>query len=204
MIAAAYTSPAVNKCRKTHTPPTGVPISMSLDTEHSEFARLIAQHQRAVQGYILANVPRWGDADEIWQETSVRLWLEFDKFQRGSNFAAWAIRVAHFEILTWRKKVSRNRLVFGDDFLECLESEQGQFTSQQSQDRLKALDQCLQNSTEHQRELLSRFYEPNRQVEQIAEAMKCSVDAVYKSAQRIRKVLRHCIENRLQNAELYS
>ncbi|TWU34106.1 RNA polymerase sigma factor [Novipirellula aureliae] len=175
---------------------------MSLDNEHSEFARLIAQHQKAVQSYILANVPRWGDADEIWQETSVRLWLEFDKFQRGSNFSAWAIRVAHFEILTWRKKVGRSRLIFGSEFLECLEGEQDQFTSKQSQDRIKALDQCLENSTDKQRELLSRFYEPNRQVGQIAEAMKCSRDAVYKSVQRIRKMLRKCIERRLQNTEL--
>ncbi|MCM2372678.1 sigma-70 family RNA polymerase sigma factor [Aporhodopirellula aestuarii] len=177
---------------------------MSLDSEHSEFARLIAQHQRSIQGYILANVPRWGDADEIWQETSVRLWLEFDKFERGSNFAAWAIRVAHFEILTWRKKVSRSRLIFGEDFIECLADQQEQFTTPQAQDRLKALDQCLENSTDQQRELLSRFYEPDRQVHEIAEAMKCSVDAVYKSAQRIRKMLRQCIEHRLQNAELPS
>ncbi|EMI57723.1 sigma-70 family RNA polymerase sigma factor [Rhodopirellula sallentina] len=175
---------------------------MSLDSEHSDFARLIAQHQRAVQSYILANVPRWGDADEIWQETSVRLWLEFDKFRPGSNFAAWAIRVAHFEILTWRKKAERNRLVFGDDFIACLESEQKQFTSDQAQARLRALDQCLESSSDYQRELLSRFYEPDRQVQQVAEAMKTSVDAVYKSVQRIRKGLRSCIEQRLQHAEL--
>ncbi|WP_283432779.1 sigma-70 family RNA polymerase sigma factor [Neorhodopirellula lusitana] len=173
---------------------------MSLDSEHSEFARLIAQHQRAVQGYILANVPSWGDADEIWQEASVRLWLEFDKFEPGSNFAAWAIRVAHFEILTWRKKVSRSRLIFNDELIELLEEEQQNFASQHSQDRLSALDQCLENCPERQRDLLARFYEPNRQVEQIAIAMKCSVDAVYKSTQRIRKSLRNCIEQRLQHA----
>ncbi|TWU44270.1 RNA polymerase sigma factor RpoE [Novipirellula aureliae] len=73
---------------------------MSLDSEHSEFARLIAQHGRSVRGYIMANVPRFSDADEDWQEATVRLWLEFDKFEPASNFAAWAIRVAYFVILT--------------------------------------------------------------------------------------------------------
>ena len=175
---------------------------MSLDSEHSEFARLIAQHQRIVQGYVLANVPCWDDADEIWQETSVRLWLEFDKFEPGSNFAAWAIRVAHFEILTWRKKVSRSRLVFGNEILEILQNEQHNFTSQHSQDRLGALDQCLENTPKRHRDLLSRFYEPGRQIEQVASEMRCSVEAVYKSVQRIRKSLRHCIEQRLRNAEV--
>ncbi|WP_146392973.1 sigma-70 family RNA polymerase sigma factor [Allorhodopirellula solitaria] len=177
---------------------------MSLDSDHSEFARLIAQHQRSVQGYILANVPSWSDADEIWQETSVRLWLEFDKFEPGSNFSAWAIRVAHFEILTWRKKASRSRLIFGDDLIECLASEQGGFASPHGDERLKALDHCLEHCPPHQRDLLSRFYEPGRQVEQVAVTMKCSVDAVYKSVQRIRRSLRFCIEHQLQHAGVSS
>lgn len=175
---------------------------MSHDPKHAEFARLVAQHQRAVQGYILANVPCWNDADEIWQETCVRLWLELDKFEVGTNFGGWAIRVAHFEILSWRKKVSRSRLIFGQQLIDALQQEQRQFTSQQTKDRLSALDQCLNKITEKQRELLSRFYAPERQVKEIATAMKCSVDSVYKSVQRIRKLLRCCIEKHLQEGEV--
>ena len=64
----------------------------------------MTKYERMVYGYILSLVPNWADADEILQETNIRLWEEFEKFQPGTNFAAWAIRVAHFQVLTWRKR----------------------------------------------------------------------------------------------------
>ena len=175
---------------------------MSLDEEHQEFARLIARHQGEVQSYIFANVPCWSDMDEIWQETSVRLWLEFEKYESGTNFAGWAVRVAFFEILTWRKKASRSKLVFDQKFIDALAAEREQFTSEASRHRLQALDKCLEGLSKRKRETLTRFYAPNRCVEQIATAMKCSTDSLYKSVQRIRKALRKCIEARLEQEEL--
>lgn len=170
---------------------------MSLDAEHKEFARLIARHQRAVQCYIFANVPRWADADEIWQETCVRLWTEFDKYQPGSNFTGWAVRVAYYEILTWRKKASRSKLVFDQAVIDALATEQDRFASEESRDRLVALDECLKEISDRKREVLARFYAPHIKVKEIATAMKCSIDSVYKSVQRIRWVLRQCIDRRI-------
>ena len=83
-----------------------------VDESQRQFVRLMTKHERLVYGYILSLVPNWADADEILQETNIRLWEEFDKFVLGTNFAAWALRVAHFQVLTWRKRVSRSRLVF--------------------------------------------------------------------------------------------
>src|SRR5205814_6679679 len=73
-----------------------------VDEARRQFIRLMTRHERLVYGYILSLVPNWADADEILQETNIRLWEEFEKFQAGTNFAAWAIRVAHFQVLTWR------------------------------------------------------------------------------------------------------
>jgi len=86
---------------------------VSLDDSKATFVRLLTQSERRVYGYILKMVVDWNDADEILQETNVRLWEEFDRFQPGTDFAAWAIRVAHYQVLTWRKRRDRSRLVFG-------------------------------------------------------------------------------------------
>ena len=73
-----------------------------MDESRRQFIRLMTRHERLVYGYILSLVPNWADADEILQETNIRLWEEFEKFETGTNFAAWAVRVAHFQVLTWR------------------------------------------------------------------------------------------------------
>lgn len=174
---------------------------MSTKSTQKEFARLIARHQRDVQGYIFANVPRWADADEIWQETSVRLWSEFDKYESGTNFAAWAVRVAYYQILTWRKNADRSKLVFDQSFVDALVSEQEQFTSGESRERLVALDECLKTLNGRKREMLRRFYTPHMRVKEIANVMKCSAESVYKIVQRVRWSLRECIEKRMEQED---
>ncbi|MFN7134755.1 MAG: guanylate kinase, partial [Myxococcales bacterium] len=51
------------------------------------------------------------DSEEVIQETNLVLWREFDRFQEGTNFAAWACRVALNQVLAWRKKRQRDRLL---------------------------------------------------------------------------------------------
>ena len=88
---------------------------MHLDESKRLFVRLLTQHERRVYGYILRMVPNWCEADEVLQETNIRLWEEFDRFEPGTDFAAWAIRVAHYQVLTWRKRRDRSRLVFSEE-----------------------------------------------------------------------------------------
>ena len=170
-------------------------------SKHSEFARLTAQHERSDKSCILANDASWSDVGEIWQEASVRLWLEFEKYEPGFDFAAWAVRVAHFQILPWRKNAGRSRLLFGSEFIDRLKFSQQQFFSKRFQARLTALNHCLKNCSEWQRGLSTLFCKSNRRSEQVAAAMRCSVDAVYKSTQRIRKFLRRCIEQTAPECE---
>jgi hypothetical protein len=56
----------------------------------------MTRHERLVYGFMLSLVPNWADADEILQETNIRLWDEFEKFVPRTNFAAWAVRIARF------------------------------------------------------------------------------------------------------------
>lgn len=46
---------------------------MNSESTREEFVRLLTQHQRRVYAYILGIVPNWNDADEILQETNIRL-----------------------------------------------------------------------------------------------------------------------------------
>src|SRR5689334_8849101 len=113
-----------------------------MDESRRQFIRLMTRHERLVYGYILSLVPNWADADEILQETNIRLWEEFEKFEAGTNFAAWAVRVAHFQVLTWRKQTDRRRLVFGQDVIETLAAEPA-WAEDRFESRQQALVACV-------------------------------------------------------------
>ena len=67
-----------------------------------EFMRLFTHHQRHVYGYIRGLVPSLVEAEEVLQQTNLLLWEKFDQFQPGTNFRAWACKVAYLTVLKHR------------------------------------------------------------------------------------------------------
>jgi RNA polymerase sigma-70 factor, ECF subfamily len=169
---------------------------MSLEASQRHFVRLLTQHQRRVYGYILKLVVNWNDADEILQETNLRLWEEFDRFEPGTDFAAWAIRVAHYQVLTWRRKRDRSRLIFDEATIQTI-SREDQSAVRACDQREQALMACLDTLTARNRDLIQRCYAGKHTIRRVAEELNRSAVSVYKSVQRIRLSLHRCIEQRL-------
>lgn len=156
----------------------------------------MATAERRIAGYILTLVPHLNDADEILQETHVKLWEEQDRYQPGTNFTAWAIRVAHFEILTWRKKQSRHPMIFNDELLNEL-TKSIQTVGDLAEKRQTALIACLAEISRSSREMLVRIYGDGEKIKDIAAKLGKTTESTYKAVQRLRMTLRHCIEQRL-------
>lgn len=171
------------------------------DDDQAQFVRLLTQNERRIYGFILSLVPNWNDADEILQETNVTLWKEFDKFQPGTNFAAWAIRVAHFHVLTWRKKVARGRLVFDQQFVDYV-ADQHENDDSLAEARHQALGSCIDELTVRNQELLSRCYAAEATIANVAESLERTTDSVYKALQRIRLALHKCVNRRLAQDDI--
>ena len=169
---------------------------MSIDESRRQFVRLLTQHQRRVYGYILKMVVNWNDADEILQETNLRLWEEFDRFEPGTDFAAWATRVAYYQVLTWRKKRDRSRLVFDEITIEAI-SDEGRVSAVVQDVREGALSACLEQLTARNRDLIQRCYTGKHTIRRIAEELNRSAESIYKSVQRIRLTLHRYVEQRL-------
>ena len=66
---------------------------------YEEFVRLFVAHEGRLRAFIRALLPTWADVDEVMQETSLVAWRKFARFERGTNFMAWAATIARFEAL---------------------------------------------------------------------------------------------------------
>ena len=162
-----------------------------------EFVRILLRHERRIYAYVLSIVTNWSDADEIYQETILRLWKEFDRFEPGTNFAAWAVRVAHFQILSWRKKAQRSKLVFGQEIVDLVAQAHTPANGAQEDVRHRALSHCMERLTATNRDLLAQCYAENTKIKDVAERMNRSTESVYKALQRIRLALHNCISEQL-------
>src|SRR6476619_4090774 len=92
------------------------------DLDREEFARQFSRNARRIYGFVMTLVFNYHDAEEVFQNTSVVLWNKFAEFQPGSDFFAWASRVAYYEVLSLMKQRRRTRTM-SDETLELLATE---------------------------------------------------------------------------------
>jgi RNA polymerase sigma-70 factor (ECF subfamily) len=161
-----------------------------------EFVRLLAQNQRRLFVYVHTLVPNHADAEEVLQNTNLVLWREFDTFELGTNFAAWACRVALNQVLAWRKKRQRDRLQFSDDFLSAIAHET-EDAAGALEDQTRALAGCLAKLPPDQRELIRLRYTEEGSIEAVAKRAQRTVEATYRALSRVRHTLHECVTRTL-------
>lgn len=181
--------------------PPAEPGSQAVPPERvEEFVRLLGQNQRRLFLYVMNLVPNQVEAEEIIQNANLVMWREFGQFELGTNFTAWACKVAFHQVLAWRKKRQRDRLEFSDAFLEAVAEETAQALDQLDQ-RAQLLAGCIDQLPEAQRQLIQLRYREGQDVNAIARRVEKSVDAVYRTLSRIRQALYHCVNQKLANSQ---
>ena len=84
------------------------------------FVKLLAKNERHIRSFVRSTGMDWSATDEISQSVALIMWKKWKQFEVGSDFMKWARSIARFEILKYRRNLSRNRLVFNKDLIELL------------------------------------------------------------------------------------
>ncbi|QDU64291.1 RNA polymerase sigma factor [Planctomycetes bacterium Pan216] len=161
------------------------------------YSRLLVANQRRIYGFILSLVHDRAAADDILQDVSSLLWEKFDRFEPGTDFAAWAMSVARLTILNWRRRQQKLPLPL-DDKQFALLADAAVAVSCEMEDRREALGHCLENLSDENRGLLVQRYESSQPVAAIAEQLGRSRVAIHKRLNRIHHQLLECINRRLE------
>lgn len=165
-----------------------------------EFVRLLLQHQRRIHGLILALVPHGADADDILQEASAVMWEKFGEFEPGTNFAAWALRIARYQVMAYYSTKRRQRARLSDETIDSV-VERMAARADREDARSAALDGCLARLPEEERRLLDLRYRAEVPADELARRSGHTVFAVYKSLDRIHARLLECLEWKLRAGE---
>jgi RNA polymerase sigma-70 factor, ECF subfamily len=167
------------------------------DARTREFVRLLGQHEQELSGYIVSLVPNWTDADEIAQETKLRLWEQFERYDPAKDFGAWARTIAYFMVLAYRKRSQRASTRFSQQFVDLVSHEAASLSSEANPLR-QALSDCMAKLTQAARELLWACYAGQETIKDVAIRLGRSVRGTQHSVAKIRTELQRCIETAVQ------
>jgi RNA polymerase sigma-70 factor, ECF subfamily len=166
----------------------------------ARFVKRLVDAQRGLYAYILQLLPNRTDADDVLQATNLVIWSKREQFIEGSDFAAWAARIAHFEVLTHRKRKARGRLCFDDSLIYQL-SREAEAGAGQIDATLQMLRKCMEKLSQVDLELIDMQYADGLPPREIARQTGRSPGAVAQATHRIRMSLLKCIEEHARSAE---
>jgi RNA polymerase sigma-70 factor (ECF subfamily) len=140
----------------------------------------------------------WQDAEDVLQNTKLRLWEQFDSFRPDADFGAWAIAIANYMVRTHRKNCQRQRVCFSDKVLEKVSQHLPAASSPLQDDRAVALVECVKTLNDASRRLLSLFCSRRQRIKDIARELGQTPGATYTGLFRIRRSLFECVQRRLR------
>ncbi len=169
-------------------------MPLEFDSPNIEaFVSLLTEHQARLSNFLHALVPDDHAVQDLLQRTNLVLWRKSQDYEPGTNFWAWASRIAYYETLRYRRSMHREKLVFNDDILEkiCQVAER---RSLGQESRRRALRSCLEKLPQRQREFIRQRYTESVSLGTIGGRFGVTANAVGKVLQRARVSLLECIE----------
>jgi RNA polymerase sigma-70 factor (ECF subfamily) len=174
---------------------------MPLQPEGHDFGRLLIQHQQRIYGYIRSLVGNRADAEDILQETASVLWQKFAEFEPGSNFMAWAMSTARYEVMNFSKKKKRNVLHYSEELVDVISAD----TAAQAA-RLAGMEdilaQCVAKLRAADRQLMMARFHENVSPKALAERFGRPAKTIYSALNRIRQSLTECVQRRLSRERI--
>lgn len=164
--------------------------------ENSEYSKLIIEGQHRLFGFVFSllgdNAASW----DVLQETNIILWQKQEQFELGTNFDAWARRIARFQTMAYLRDRKRMPLdLMTPEVMESFGHElENELEPEKMDEKLSILSKCREKLKERSRKMLELYYEQNLSVQQVGEALSMNPNATKQALLRIRRSLHDCIE----------
>jgi RNA polymerase sigma-70 factor (ECF subfamily) len=152
------------------------------NTKEKAFRDLIKAYQEKLYYHVRRFVYNHEDANDVLQNTFIKIWNGIDNFRGESSLYTWVYRIATNESLTFINKVKKMNLV---DIEQTNVHYRGAADSQTPDQLLQKLDQALAQLPDRQRQVfIMRYYDELTydQMSEILETTAGSLKASYHHA----------------------
>ncbi|MCH2205189.1 MAG: sigma-70 family RNA polymerase sigma factor [Lentisphaerales bacterium] len=146
--------------------------------------------------YILSLTGNYNDSKDVLQEANIVILKKQQSFQLGTSFRAWAFTVARFQVMAFRKRRSREKLVFSENTFNDLSENSDDFEKQETETKFSLLDECIDKLPDKQKKIVRNKYIHGHSLKQISSDISANENSVSQTLFRARKNLIDCVHSR--------
>ncbi len=162
-----------------------------------EFVQRLTAGQSALYAFVVSLMGRTDEAHDVLQEANLKLCRKAAEYDESQPFLRWAYVFARYEVMAWRKRQQRSKLVLDDELVAAVADEMEQ-DAEAAEHRLRALEQCVRKLPDHQQALVTSRYGEGEALQAMAARLAQPENALAALFYRVRKALAACIEETLQ------
>ena len=163
------------------------------DDSRTQLTLLWTSAQPMVMAFVRSMVPNASDAEDVLQQTAFDIATNFEQYDPDRPFVAWAIGIAKYKVLTYRRDKGREQTVFTGEAIERIA---GAYVDQSDVlgENARALQGCIDKLSEKARTLIELRYSQNLKPAAIAQRVGTTANTVSNALSRTRELLRDCIQ----------
>ncbi len=147
-------------------------------SKSTAFTQLVKKYQQRLYWHIRRLVVSHNDADDILQNTFIKIWKHLDNFREESNLYTWMYKIATNEALSWLEQLKRQQqyLTVGETiYLENKLSQENGYNSNKIEWKLQ---KALLTLPEKQRIVFNLRYYDEMPYEEMSVILETSVGAL--------------------------
>ena len=170
------------------------------------FRQLVEQNHQRIRLYLGRYVHCSAQVDDIAQEVFWIAFRQLSDFRQEAKFSTWLIGIARNKALEFLKAETKGRKRIRHFFEAEIASRQisrleNDADGELAEQRLSAMQLCLDQLPEQSRELINRYYFEQQPATNIAAQANVTTGSVRMKLFRIRQILQKCIMARSQEIE---
>ncbi|UUF15692.1 MULTISPECIES: RNA polymerase sigma factor [Flavobacterium] len=175
-------------------------IDKVLQGETNAFAVLVDRYKDMIFTLALKMVKNREEAEEVSQDTFIKIYSSLNKFKGESKFSTWIYKIAYNTCLDRLKKSKKDDFNISiDDFSSHLiKTMDTALTALEDKERKQTIQKCLNLLPSDENFLLTLFYFDDQNLEEIGKIMNISANnakvKLFRSRQKLAVILRQQLE----------
>lgn len=175
-------------------------INQIIGGNTNEFSILVDRYKDLIFSLALKMVKNREEAEEVAQDTFIKVFNSLEKFNGDSKFSTWIYKVAYNTCLDRMKKNKKDEGNINiDDFSEHLvKTMENALSKMIDEERKKSIQDCLNLLPSEEGFLLTLFYFEDQSLEEIAKIMDITANNAKVKLFRSRKKLASILKEKLE------
>ena len=149
---------------------------------------LLRLHYADVYSYLRRLCGSQPDAEDLTQQTFLKVWSSVDRFKGRSKFSTWLHRIAYNCYIDWKRRNTGNALNLPDQWwLQCIDDNPGPFSNLAERQLAQRLYEAVDQLDQDKKQTVHLHYYQGLSLRETAKVLGVATSTV---KYRLREVLR--------------